>query len=195
MPRLFRKGHIPWNKDKKTGFSPWKDKKRSNETKEKIRLALQKGENKICPICEKSFYVSRAYLLTRKYCSRKCMGIAYKSNVISDEQKKILSKSKLGKLNPMFGKIGEKNPRWKGNSIPDTRQRLRKLKKYKEWRKSVFERDKYTCQDCGQKGIYLEAHHKKSWKNYPKLRYIISNGLTLCIKCHNKTKKGRSTND
>lgn len=41
------------------------------------------------------------------------------------------------------------------------------------------------CKSCCRKGK-LEAHHIKSWKNYPKLRYRISNGKTLCYKCHHK---------
>ncbi len=59
--------------------------------------------------------------------------------------------------------------------------------KYKNWRLSVFERDGYTCQDCRITGIYLEAHHIKSWSKYPELRYKVSNGLTLCLDCHKKT--------
>jgi hypothetical protein len=34
----FKKGYIPWNKDKKTGLSPMLGKKHSEETKEKISL-------------------------------------------------------------------------------------------------------------------------------------------------------------
>jgi len=59
--------------------------------------------------------------------------------------------------------------------------------KYKEWRDTVFKRDDYTCRDCGKKGEYLEAHHIKSWSKYPQLRYDITNGLTLCKKCHKRT--------
>jgi len=62
-----------------------------------------------------------------------------------------------------------------------------KDKKLILWRNSVFERDNYTCQKCGVKNCYLEAHHKKSWAKYPKLRYILTNGITLCKKCHNHT--------
>lgn len=60
---------------------------------------------------------------------------------------------------------------------------------YKNWRKAVFERDNYTCRDCGKKGDYLEAHHIKSWAKYPKWRFVKSNGLTLCKICHNKIPK------
>lgn len=77
----------------------------------------------------------------------------------------------------------DKNPMWKGGVKPE-HQRQRNTNKYKDWRKSVFERDKYTCQNCGQIGGKLHAHHKKDFSNHPKLRLDTNNGETLCIKCH-----------
>lgn len=59
-----------------------------------------------------------------------------------------------------------------------------------EWRKAVFERDDYTCQDCGVRGTYLEADHIKPWAFFPELRFELSNGRTLCRPCHNKTRIG-----
>lgn len=58
----------------------------------------------------------------------------------------------------------------------------------REWRTIIFERDQYTCQKCGSIGGKLQAHHKKPYKKYPRLRYLLSNGITLCIECHKKTK-------
>lgn len=56
--------------------------------------------------------------------------------------------------------------------------------KHRQWRKKVFERDKYICQCCGERSKNLQAHHIYSWNSHKKLRYVTSNGITLCDKCH-----------
>lgn len=65
----------------------------------------------------------------------------------------------------------------------------RKSKEYKDWRKQVFDRDLYTCKKCGQIGGNLNAHHIKEFAKYPKLRYEVNNGITLCESCHKKIHK------
>lgn len=59
--------------------------------------------------------------------------------------------------------------------------------RYRKWRKTVFRRDNYTCQECGKRGVKLNAHHIKEQRNYPELIFDINNGKTLCIVCHKKT--------
>lgn len=77
-----------------------------------------------------------------------------------------------------------------------TNREWRSTRQYKEWRSNVFERDNYTCQDCGVKGGYLEAHHIKSFAHHEHLRFEIDNGITLCKKCHrSKHKKGEDDGD
>lgn len=77
---------------------------------------------------------------------------------------------------------------WKGGTTTEDRAQRNSIK-YKKWRIDVFTRDQYTCQMCGIKGVKLNAHHIKSFTTYPKLRFEISNGLTLCEKCHRITHK------
>ncbi len=59
---------------------------------------------------------------------------------------------------------------------------------YGEWRTAVFERDDYTCRDCGQHGGELNAHHMFQWSTHELFRYLLWNGITLCKKCHKKIK-------
>lgn len=63
---------------------------------------------------------------------------------------------------------------------------------WKEIVKSILERDKYSCQECGgaqNTKNPLCVHHVKEWLTYPDLRFEPSNLLTLCWKCHWKKHK------
>lgn len=69
----------------------------------------------------------------------------------------------------------------------------RNSEEYKLWRASVFSRDNFTCQICGRRGVRLNAHHIKSYADHRELRYVVSNGITLCEPCHklvHKVRKG-----
>ena len=86
---------------------------------------------------------------------------------------------------------GERHPNWRGG-ITKERVKIWRSAEYKNWRKAVFERDSYTCQICGDKNgnghqVFLNADHIKSFKHFPKLRFVVSNGRTLCVSCHRKT--------
>jgi 5-methylcytosine-specific restriction endonuclease McrA len=54
-----------------------------------------------------------------------------------------------------------------------------------KWAREVKTRDNHKCQECGTTED-LEAHHIKSWADYPDLRLDVSNGITLCHACHVK---------
>lgn len=74
---------------------------------------------------------------------------------------------------------------WRGGVTPE-HERVRKSVEYKAWRTAVFQRDRYTCVECGAKKD-LNADHIKSFARFPELRFDVSNGRTLCVPCHKKT--------
>jgi len=54
-----------------------------------------------------------------------------------------------------------------------------------EWRRSVYERDHYTCCVCGDsRGGNLVAHHKDGWEWCKERRLDEDNGVTACEDCH-----------
>lgn len=82
--------------------------------------------------------------------------------------------------------VGLKNPSWK-NGVSKENHRIRQSKAFKEWRAAVFERDNYTCTECGIRGGYLEPDHIKPFAYFKELRFDLNNGRTLCKPCHKKT--------
>jgi len=127
--------------------------------------AKQKADTrKICKVCSIEFTVRKSEAHRFSTCSKKCQRLS---------------------------RTEENNPNWQGGKTIQRQSEMAKIE-YKQWRKSVYIRDNYTCQHCGQIGGNLEAHHIKSWKDYPELRHEITNGVTLCIRCHRKTFKNLS---
>lgn len=88
----------------------------------------------------------------------------------------------------------ENHPRWKGGVSRAYKTGYYSVE-YKNWRKSIFERDNYMCRVCSSSG-YITAHHIKSFAHFPELRFELSNGITLCEECHKLTDnyKGRNKN-
>ena len=58
---------------------------------------------------------------------------------------------------------------------------------YKKWRYLVYKRDAFTCRLCGSNND-LQAHHIKRWSEFPTLRFVVNNGITLCKLCHTLVK-------
>ena len=95
--------------------------------------------------------------------------------------------------------IRENSPCWKGGKEITPRNRQDYF--YTQWRKSVFERDDYTCQKCHDRSssghpVVLEGHHIENWLTCEEKRYDVDNGITLCHDCHKEFhhKYGRSYN-
>lgn len=81
-------------------------------------------------------------------------------------------------------KSGAESSNWKGGLTNKVRS-FRTSKEYSQWRKKVFERDKYTCKKCKKEGGVLSAHHIEELSNNIDKALDINNGITFCIKCHN----------
>lgn len=91
---------------------------------------------------------------------------------------------RTGENSPMYGKFREKNPNWNYNKTDEERKNDRSYPEYKEWRKSIYKRDNYICQKCGEIAGILNAHHLEGYANNKELRTTLENGITLCESCH-----------
>ena len=67
------------------------------------------------------------------------------------------------------------------------KRNLRMSIEWREWRSKIFERDLYTCKDCGISGVYIEPHHIIPIRENMNRIFDINNGITLCRPCHKKT--------
>ncbi len=194
-------GKPTWNKGKKSprmvesnrlGITGMTGRKHTEESKRKMSLT-RKGLGikpplnfkpkikKICEYCRKIYEILPCHS-KRKYCSIFCSNKGKNlGRHHSYEWRLKLSLRRKGKNNPAY--IDGRNKR---------NRRSRKSLKYKIWRENVFKRDNYTCLWCGArngngKDVILQADHIKPWALYPKLRYRVDNGRTLCFPCHKKT--------
>jgi hypothetical protein len=122
--------------------------------------------------------------------------------VFTEEHKKKLSESHKGQrawnkglrkgdhpsMENIGFKSGEDNPMWCGGDS----DKERRNSDYKNWRIDVFKRDKFVCRECGyyngcgELRKDLNAHHIIRWIDDIELRYVVNNGVTLCVPCHIK---------
>ena len=108
--------------------------------------------------------------------TRAKMSMSHIGRIVAPETRKKISDAQKGEL----------GNGWRGGIYP-SHLAIRKSPEYKAWRQRVFERDGFTCVNCGQLRGQIEADHIKPFSLYPELRFVISNGRTLCRKCHSKT--------
>lgn len=105
----------------------------------------------------------------------------------SKETREKLSLAHTGTKKPWASLRGELNHNYIKDRSLIKRQEERNSPLDKQWKYNVYKRDNFKCKmlnsDC--KGR-IEAHHILSWKNYPELRFIINNGITLCHFHHPK---------
>ena len=176
--------------------------------------------NKTCLYCNKQFvaYANRKYC--SRYCMNKYIWeYTDKKQKVSAKTtgRKCSEENKANMRKNHANVCGINNSNWKGG-IDLLRNYIYRLSEYKQWIKKIFERDNYTCQLCGQVGYELHAHHNKKLfseilkeflQHYNQFSPIedketltrlaityepfwdITNGLTLCKKCHNNSHKGK----
>lgn len=118
-----------------------------------------------CVICYESFRVRHVFR-TQKTCSKYCRRVL------------------LSKRHSV-----DKDGNWLGWTTLAI-QKLRNSKRYAVWRKSIFERDDYTCQICFKRGYELQADHVVPFSYLVRNKlelWALNNGRTLCKSCHFKT--------
>jgi hypothetical protein len=165
-----------------------------------------KGLNRTvkCAYCGQEFITSseRIKIGKGKFCSNKCYG-KWRSKTIKGEKhpnwkggnvSRICNKCgnefsvSRTKIKVGRGKFCSKECYWESlidtNISDEERELSRDYPEYREWRKRVFKRDKYTCQYCKKYGGELNAHHIIAFSKDSSLRVDISNGITLCRQCH-----------
>lgn len=79
---------------------------------------------------------------------------------------------------------GQNNGRYNADITQEERIVRRNYPEYVEWRRQVYERDNYTCNRCGKRGVELHAHHLFNYAEHIELRTDVDNGVTLCSSCH-----------
>lgn len=150
-------------------------------------MSAKNGENKVCQVCNKEYYIRANRAENSKWCSIECWKKRRvlnkcehcKNDITSYHGKKYCSRECSHKA-----MVGDKAPTWiDGKSLERDRARLGT--ELKKWRNEVYKRDNYTCQKCGSKKE-LQAHHIIHWAKSEEHRFILENGITLCVECHSK---------
>ena len=174
----FQKGQLPWN----TGIKLSKIPKYSH-------VGFQKGHKGIGNIFQEGhsdFAKNKGRKHNQGY-REKCRKI-HLGKKFSEETKRKMSEAHKG----------EKSSLWRGGKMknyPLLRQ-IRESLEYRLWRKSVLERDNFTCMKTGIKGGNLQAHHINNFADFSELRTSIENGITLNKEVHKEFHKiyGRGNN-
>lgn len=113
------------------------------------------------------------------------------------ESRKVKYWGASGADNPMWNKIGELNPNWKGGVTPE-RASFYVSQEWKFACSEVWKRDNATCQRCNMhksesEDIPFHIHHIKSFK-HKELRADTNNLVLVCEICHHWIHSNNNTN-
>ncbi len=157
----FKKGLIPWNKS---------------------------GKFIECEVCGKKKWYKPKDIKRNKnfFCSRTCCCKYRIGKDTWNKGKKLYPHTLEQRMAKSVRQRGKNSHFWQGGKTKQSFL-IRHSLKYRLWRNKVFKRDHYTCQFCGQIGGRLHADHIEPFSLFPKKRFLLSNGRTLCVECHEKT--------
>lgn len=117
---------------------------------------------------------------------KKKMSIAHKGQTAWNKGLKGCYKQSKETIEKRVSKMrGSDNPAWKGGVVSEN-TKIRNSIEFRLWRETVYARDDWICQKCGERGGKLHAHHILNFSDYKELRFVIDNGITFCKKCHIK---------
>jgi hypothetical protein len=132
----------------------------------------------------------RGRVVTEETCRR--ISISKKGTPCSEAAKEATRRLRTGEHKSLETRMkmsawqrGERNCQWKGGVTPENKA-ARNGMAYALWRTSVFERDDFTCLICDKRGHELEAHHINNFSGHEEERFVVENGVTLCIPCHKR---------
>ncbi len=149
----------------------------------KHKFKRQPMEQRTCKQCGAAFSVAPNQIRNGggTYCSRKCMGKAQTSRMPVYTCQccgKVFSARKTKPERKYCSRAcAAKSTRGKEGKRGDGRTH-----EHEKWRLAIILRDK-KCVRCDALEN-LQAHHLKSWKHHPELRYDMENGVALCPLCH-----------
>lgn len=164
----------------KTSFIPWNKRKRVRP--------LRKCD--ACGVSNKRIFFCKKF--SHNVCDRHYWHLKLYGRFLSEDE----SKENLKRAQSRW--IGKRPANYKGGRAT-LNTVIRRCVKYKQWVKTVFIGNDFTCQKCFIKGTYLEADHfpdrfsvimdEEGITTYEQALacerlWDTENGRTLCRKCH-----------
>ena len=168
-----------------------------------VGISLEKNIKRNCLVCKKEY--KKRSGRENLFCSKKCYGISKLGDM---PWNKGLDKNDLRVLKYASARAGKKRPtlsgenhwNWQGG-LTVLVDRIRTSLEYKLWRKTIYERDNYTCVWCNQYSGKIVVDHIYPlslilYKNKISILdeallcrelWDLNNGRVLCENCHKQT--------
>ena len=177
--KLFQKGCVPWSKGKTKEEFPQLVK--TEQWRENISKAL---------VGKKPWNKGK----------KGVMPVAWNKGLTKETNESLMKISKA--------QMGRNNSNWNGG-ISSLYEIIRACPTSNLWKKAIFTRDNWQCQDCGKfAGGHLQAHHIKPFAELLEENEIVSlgqalkteelwditNGVTYCEECHMKRHRKKNGN-